>query len=87
MRNHDGKVLESYENLSVRYLDEDDWYWYTEEENEDGYAVFEDNNIIFKSCDEYEARVHFECLLHGYSQYSDEKPPKLLFTVKGRLEA
>lgn len=85
MRKHDGEILESWGTLSVRYLDETDWYWYTEEENETGFAVFDNDEIIFKSCDEYDARVRFECELHGYSRYSQDKPPKLMYTYAGRI--
>jgi len=84
MHKHDGKVLESYENLSVRYLNEDAWYWHTEEENKEGYGVFENDELVFSSTDEDEARLHYELELYGYSQYSQDKPPKLLFTKKGR---
>jgi hypothetical protein len=85
MHKYDGKVLESWGTLSVRYLNEDAWYWHTEEEHEEGYGVFDNDELIFSSCDEYEARVHYECELLGYYQYSQDKPPKLLYIHEGRI--
>ena len=87
MHKYDGKVLESWDTLSVRYLNEDAWYWHTEEEHEEGYGVFDNDELIFSSSDEYEARVHYECELLGYSQYSKEKPYTLLYTHEGRISA
>lgn len=85
MHNHDGKILESWGTLSVRYLNQASWYWHTEEENEEGYGVFDNDELVFSSCDEYEARVWFECELLGYSQYTNSAPPTLEYTHKGRI--
>ena len=84
MHKYDGKVLESWGTLSVRYLNEDAWYWHTEEEHEEGYGVFDNDELIFSSSDEYEARVHYECELLGYSQYSNNGAT-LVYTHEGRI--
>jgi hypothetical protein len=85
MHKHDGKVLVSWGTVSLRYLNEDAWYWHTEEENGEGYGVFDNDELIFSSCDEDEAAIRYECELLGYSQYSQDRPPKLLFTHEGRI--
>jgi hypothetical protein len=48
----------------VMPLSEKDWYFQTEEENQDGYAVYENDKIVYLSSDPYEASNEFDNLVY-----------------------
>lgn len=67
-------------NLKVVQLTADEFYWHTEHEEQDGgWMVTKDDQPIFFSTDEYEARVELEWVLFGGSESIDGK----LVNVKG----
>jgi hypothetical protein len=45
-------------------LNEKEWYFQTEEENQDGYAVYENDKIVYLSSDLYEASNEFDNLVY-----------------------
>lgn len=45
-------------------LNEKEWYFQTEEENQDGYAVYNNNDIVYLSSDPYEASNAFDNLVY-----------------------
>ena len=61
-----------YSNLIPRHTDkykvmplnEKEWYFQTEEENQDGYAVYENDTIVYLSSDPYEASNQFDNLVY-----------------------
>lgn len=48
----------------VMPLNEKEWCFLTEEENQDGYAVYENDTIIYLSSDPYEASNQFDNLVY-----------------------
>jgi len=47
----------------VMPLNEKQWYFETEEENQDGYAVYENDKIVYLSSDAYSASNEFDNLV------------------------
>jgi hypothetical protein len=45
-------------------LTEKEWFFQTEEENQDGYAVYKNDTIIYLSSDPYEASNQFDNLVY-----------------------
>jgi hypothetical protein len=53
-------IPRSSNNLTVRHLTRAEWYFFTEEENQDGYGVFCDAELIYSNCDPMEASYFFD---------------------------
>ncbi|MEI6882584.1 MAG: hypothetical protein WCK82_14790 [Bacteroidota bacterium] len=52
------------DKYKVMPLNEKEWYFQTEEENQDGYAVYENDTIVYLSSDPYEASNEFDNLVY-----------------------
>lgn len=69
--------------LKLVKVDADQYYWYTEEETDDGgWLLFKDDELINHTEDMYESQGHYDWALWGGSQWIDDKRVE----VKGLLE-
>ncbi len=53
-------IPRSSNNLTVRYLTPAEWYFFTEEKNQDGYGVFRDAELVYFNRDPMEASYFFD---------------------------
>lgn len=70
--------------LKLVKVDADQYYWYTEEETDDGgWLLFKDDELIEHTQDMYESQGHYDWALWGGSQ---RLPDGTIVEVKGLLE-